>query len=75
MTQSEKLARLHEALRGLPPAWMAVSGGVDSRFLAYTAWGLGLDWPAVFFSGPTSPPGSGPGPWLGSRSGPHSCTS
>ncbi len=52
MTQQDKLARLHEVLRSLPPAWMAVSGGVDSRFLAYTAWGLGLTWPAVFFSGP-----------------------
>jgi pyridinium-3,5-biscarboxylic acid mononucleotide sulfurtransferase len=52
MTRQEKLTRLHEVLRSLPPAWMAVSGGVDSRFLAYTAWGLGLDWPAVFFSGP-----------------------
>ena len=52
MTQQEKLARLHEVLRSLSPAWMAVSGGVDSRFLAYTAWGLGLTWPAVFFSGP-----------------------
>ena len=41
MTQSEKLARLHEALRGLPPAWMAVSGGVDSRFFGVHGLGTG----------------------------------
>ncbi len=47
-----RLDRLRCTLRVAGPSCIAVSGGVDSRFLARVAWTGGLDAVAVLFVGP-----------------------
>lgn len=39
-------------MHSLQPGLIAVSGGVDSRFLAHAAWSWGLDFHAVYAAGP-----------------------
>jgi uncharacterized protein len=47
-----KLLSLHQVLHNQQPGLLAVSGGVDSRLLAWLIKGWGLDFRLVFFSGP-----------------------
>ncbi len=47
-----KTVRLKELLKGLQPGLLAVSGGVDSRFLALLTTRWELDFRPVFFAGP-----------------------
>ncbi|MFP4071239.1 MAG: PP-loop superfamily ATP-utilizing enzyme [Desulfovibrionales bacterium] len=47
-----KLDALYRELETLQPGLIAVSGGVDSRFLLHAALSRGLRYQAVFFSGP-----------------------
>ncbi len=49
---SRKTVRLKELLKGLQPGLLAVSGGVDSRFLAQLIAQWELDFRPVFFAGP-----------------------
>lgn len=53
----EKELLLHKQLRDLGPLAIAYSGGLDSRFLAYTALQLGLDVLALHVRGPHIPSG------------------
>ncbi|MFO8031293.1 MAG: hypothetical protein R6U22_02010 [Desulfohalobiaceae bacterium] len=48
----EKLLHLRQRLQSLQPGLLAVSGGVDSRLLAWLIKHWGLDFRLVFFSGP-----------------------
>ena len=52
----EKLAKLLEQLRNAAPFLVAVSGGIDSRFLLHTALRAGIRCEAVHFSGPHQSP-------------------
>lgn len=54
---ARKLDALRAGLAALAPGLIAVSGGLDSRFLAHVAWSLGQEHHAVFFSGPQMSPG------------------
>ena len=47
-----RLDLLRDFLRRLQPGLIAVSGGVDSRFLAHAAWSWGLDFQAAYAVGP-----------------------
>ncbi|WP_300124111.1 ATP-dependent sacrificial sulfur transferase LarE [Desulfovibrio sp.] len=49
-------ARLREALAGLPRVAVALSGGIDSRFLCHMALACGCDVAALHASGPHVPP-------------------
>lgn len=51
-----KLETLQEELFSLQPGLIAVSGGVDSRFLLHAALLNKFDFQAVFFSGPLQTP-------------------
>lgn len=44
--------QLYALLQNLQPGLIAVSGGVDSRFLVHIAWHWGLDFHAVHATGP-----------------------
>ncbi|MFP4213519.1 MAG: hypothetical protein ACLFRL_05345 [Desulfohalobiaceae bacterium] len=48
----QKLKLLQQELQRLQPGILAVSGGVDSRLLAWLIKSWGLDFRLVFFSGP-----------------------
>ncbi len=51
-----KLTRLAQVLADAAPGVVAVSGGVDSRFLSFFAWAHHLDYTAVFLDGPHMTP-------------------
>ncbi len=51
-----KLTRLAQVLADAAPGIVAVSGGVDSRFLSFFAWRRQLDYTAVFLDGPHMSP-------------------
>ena len=53
---TDKLKRLSQILADMAPGVVAVSGGVDSRFLAAFAWRQKLDYVAVFMDGPHMSP-------------------
>ena len=59
MTPAQELEhkeqQLHKHLRALGPMAVAYSGGLDSRFLSYTALSLGLDIVALHVTGPHIP--------------------
>lgn len=59
MTPAQELEhkeqQLHKLLRALGPMAVAYSGGLDSRFLSYTALRLGLDIVALHVTGPHIP--------------------
>jgi uncharacterized protein len=48
----DKLEKLEALLTELAPGVIAVSGGLDSRFLADFAWSLNLEFEAIHLSGP-----------------------
>jgi uncharacterized protein len=54
---ARKLDALRAGLDALGPCLIAVSGGLDSRFLAHMAWAGNARHHAVFFSGPHMTPG------------------
>ena len=60
------LERLRIALQEAAPGLLAVSGGVDSRFLSHMAWKWNLPYQAVLFRGPHMTPReiSRAGEWL-----------
>lgn len=47
-----KVERAFGLIQASGPSLLAVSGGLDSRFLSWLAWEGGLNHEAVFFSGP-----------------------
>jgi len=49
---NDRLELLHTLLRSLQPGLIAVSGGVDSRFLIHVAWLWKLDFHAAYAVGP-----------------------
>lgn len=56
MNSKKKFAKLKTALQALQPGVIAVSGGLDSRFLSTMACCWGLDFHTVFFTGPQLSP-------------------
>lgn len=52
LEEHPKMQGIKEVLEGLQPGLVAVSGGVDSRFLATLIASWHLDFRAVFFAGP-----------------------
>ncbi|MGE4299265.1 MAG: asparagine synthase [Desulfovibrionaceae bacterium] len=67
----ERLERLRAVLRKTAPALIAVSGGIDSRLLAWVARDTGLAFRAVHFQGPHQSPDESTRAlsWLGGLSG------
>ncbi|MFW6415557.1 MAG: hypothetical protein ACOCZ2_04490 [Thermodesulfobacteriota bacterium] len=53
---SKKIEDLQELMQQLQPGILAVSGGLDSRFLAHMADAWNLDYQALFFQGPQMTP-------------------
>ena len=51
-----KIKQLRNLLIELQPAYLAVSGGLDSRLLAFLADYWELDYRAIFFQGPQITP-------------------
>jgi pyridinium-3,5-biscarboxylic acid mononucleotide sulfurtransferase len=51
-----KMNRLREELSKAAPFLVAVSGGIDSRFLLHTALGIGVRCEALIFTGPHQSP-------------------
>lgn len=68
-----KLDALRAGLDALGPCLIAVSGGLDSRFLSHVAWSTGQQHQAVFFSGPHMTPGeiAACRTWLDRHERPH----
>lgn len=66
-----KLDALRACLKTLQPGLIAVSGGVDSRFLVHVAWGWGLDFQAAHAVGPHQSDGerSQASAWLKAQAG------
>jgi len=67
-----KFEALRAHLKTLQPGLIAVSGGVDSRFLVHAAWSWGLDFQAAHATGPHQSDGerSQALDWLNAQAGP-----